>query len=154
EGGFWGGWARVLTTRPWWTILAVFALMIPLIVPFLSLDLGQEDIGATPKSTTERQAYDLLASGFGVGYNGPLLIAVSLGTPAKASSTFVSQKKQAEALQQQLEAEQKQGNASKQQLTQQSNSLTAQQASLEQQQKQLKAEQRALERQAAALQAE
>ena len=29
--------------------------MIPLIVPFLSLNLGQEDIGATPKSTTERR---------------------------------------------------------------------------------------------------
>jgi uncharacterized membrane protein YdfJ with MMPL/SSD domain len=63
DGGFWGGWARVLTTRPWWAILGVLALLIPLIVPFLSLNLGQEDIGATPKSTTERQAYDLMARG-------------------------------------------------------------------------------------------
>ena len=63
EGGFWGGWARALTTRPWWAIVGALALLIPLIIPFLSLNLGQEDIGATPKSTTERQAYDLMAAG-------------------------------------------------------------------------------------------
>jgi uncharacterized membrane protein YdfJ with MMPL/SSD domain len=157
EGGFWGGWARVLTTRPWWTILAVFALMIPLVVPFLSLDLGQEDIGATPKSTTERQAYDLLKAGFGVGYNGPLLIAVSLGTPAEQSSEYTSQYNQAQSLQKQLEQEQKQGKSQQQQLqsqanslTAQSNQLTAQQKQLEQQQGSLEAQQAALERQAKA----
>ena len=69
----------------------MFALLIPLIVPFLSLNLGQEDIGATPKSTTERQAYDLMAAGFGVGYNGPLLVAVKLGSPPKPSSEYTSQ---------------------------------------------------------------
>jgi uncharacterized membrane protein YdfJ with MMPL/SSD domain len=157
EGGFWGGWARILTTRPWWAILAVFALMIPLIVPFLSLDLGQEDIGATPKSTTERQAYDLLTAGFGVGYNGPLLIAVSLGTPANQSSEYTSQYSQAQSLQKQLEQEQKQGKTQQQQLqsqanslTAQSNQLTAQQKQLEQQQGSLEAQQAALERQAKA----
>ncbi|HYX77032.1 MAG TPA: hypothetical protein VE757_07635, partial [Gaiellaceae bacterium] len=98
DHGFWGGWARVLTARPWWGILAVFALLIPLIVPFFSLNLGQEDIGATPKSTTERQAYDMMSGGFGVGYNGPLLTAVSLGTPAKQSSEYTSQNQQAQSL--------------------------------------------------------
>src|SRR5207248_10316153 len=107
EGGFWGGWARFLTTRPWWAILAVFALMIPLIVPFLSLDLGQEDIGATPKATTERRAYDLLTAGFGAGYNGPLLVAVSLATPAKQSSEYTRQYNPAQTLQKKLEQEQK-----------------------------------------------
>ena len=37
----------------------------------------------SPKSTTERQSYDLLAEGFGPGPNGPLLISVKLGSPAK-----------------------------------------------------------------------
>ena len=157
EGGFWGGWSRALTTRPWWAILAVFALLIPLIVPFLSLDLGQEDIGATPKSTTERRAYDMLAAGFGVGYNGPLLIAVSLGTPAKQSSEYTSQYQQATGLQKQLKQEQKQGKSQQQQLqtkanslTAQSNQLTAQQKQLEQQQGSLEAQQAALEKQAKA----
>jgi uncharacterized membrane protein YdfJ with MMPL/SSD domain len=157
EGGFWGGWARGLTAHPWWVIAGVLALLVPLIVPFLSLNLGQEDVGATPKSTTERQAYDLMAAGFGVGYNGPLLVAVKLGSPAKQSSEYTSQQKKAKSLQKQLEQEQKQGKSQQQQLTAQANALTAQsqqltnqQQQLEQQQGSLKSEQASLERQAKA----
>ena len=154
ERGFWGAWARAVTGHPWLAIGGVLAILIPLAIPFLSLNLGQEDVGATPKSTTERQAYDLISAGFGVGYNGPLAVAVSLGSPAKASSQFTSQKKQAQSLQKQLGQEQKQGNASKQQLTTESGSLQQQQTSLEAQQAQLKTQQASLEREAAALQAE
>jgi len=150
EGGFWGGWAHALTRRPWWAILGVFAVLIPLIIPFLSLNLGQEDIGATPKSTTERQAYDLLSAGFGVGYNGPLLVAVELGTPAKQSSEYTSQYQQATSLQKQLEQEQKQGKSQQQQLQSQANSLTAQSNQLTAQQGSLEAQQKALEQQAKA----
>src|SRR5205085_7835347 len=35
------------------------------------------------KTTTQRQAYDAMASGFGAGSNGPLLIAVKFPTPAQ-----------------------------------------------------------------------
>ena len=155
DGGFWGGWARVATARPWLAIAGALALLIPLIIPFFSLNLGQEDIGATPKSTTERQAYDLIADGFGVGYNGPLLVATSLGTPAKASSEYTKQQQQAQSLQTQLQQEQKQGQSEQAQLTQQANALTRQsqqlteqQQQLEQQQGSLKSEQASLERQA------
>ncbi len=157
EGGFWGGWARVVTRRPWWAIAAVLALLIPLIIPFLSLNLGQEDVGATPKSTTERQAYDLMAAGFGVGYNGPLLVAVELGSAPKPSSEYTSQQQQAQSLQKQLEQEQKQGKQQQQQLSTQANALTLQsqqlteqQQQLEQQQGSLKSQQASLERQAKA----
>ena len=44
-----------------------------------SLDLGQSDNGQLPADTTARQAYDMLSEGFGPGFNGPLLVAVSLG---------------------------------------------------------------------------
>ncbi|MEZ5374869.1 MAG: hypothetical protein R2733_00060 [Acidimicrobiales bacterium] len=37
------------------------------------------DAGSDPTTTTHRHAYDLLAAGFGDGFNGPLLIAVDLG---------------------------------------------------------------------------
>ena len=84
--GFWAAWARFVTGHPGRAILLALAILLPLMIPFFSLQLGQEDIGATPKDTTERQAYDLLASGFGPGYNGPLLVAVDLGTPAKPSA--------------------------------------------------------------------
>jgi uncharacterized membrane protein YdfJ with MMPL/SSD domain len=157
DGGFWGGWARLLTKRPWLGIAATLALLIPLIVPFFSLNLGQEDIGATPKSTTERQAYDLMAAGFGPGYNGPLLVAVELGSPPTPSSEYTSQQQQAQSLQKQLEQEQKQGKTQQQQLTAQANTLnaqskklTAQQQQLEQQQGSLKAQQAELEREAQA----
>ena len=102
-GGLWGAWAPV-RHRPIPGAASAIALviMLPLIVPFLSLDLGQEDIGATPKSTEERKAYDLMAEGFGVGYNGPLLIAVELGTPAKPSQKFLKQDQKAKKLKRKL----------------------------------------------------
>jgi uncharacterized membrane protein YdfJ with MMPL/SSD domain len=157
EAGFVGGYSRAVTRHPWRAIAAVLALLILLIVPFFSLNLGQEDVGATPKSTTERQAYDLMSEGFGPGYNGPLLVAVKLGTPPKPSSEYTSQQQQAQSLQKQLEQEQKQGKSQQEQLTAQANALNAQgqklteqQQQLEQQQGSLKAQQAELERQAQA----
>jgi uncharacterized membrane protein YdfJ with MMPL/SSD domain len=157
EAGFMGGYSRAVTRHPWWAIAAVLALLILLIVPFFSLNLGQEDVGATPKSTTERQAYDLMSEGFGPGYNGPLLVAVKLGTPPKPSSEYTKQQQQAQSLQKQLEQEQKQGKSQQEQLTAQANALnaqgqklTGQQQQLEQQQGSLKAQQAELERQAQA----
>jgi uncharacterized membrane protein YdfJ with MMPL/SSD domain len=70
ERGFWGGWATFLTTRPWSPILGLLALLAVLSVPFFAMNLGQEDVGSTPKSTTERQAFDLMSAGFVPGYNG------------------------------------------------------------------------------------
>src|SRR6266566_3635150 len=154
EAGFWGGWARIATTRPWWAIGGALALLIPLIIPFFSLNLGQEDVGATPKSTTERQAYDLMANGYGVGYNGPLLVAVKLGTPATTSSEYTSQKKQAESLQNQLEQEQQQGKSQQQQLTSQANALTLQSQQLTKQQQQLEQQQGTLKSQQASLESQ
>jgi uncharacterized membrane protein YdfJ with MMPL/SSD domain len=145
--GVWASWARFVTSRPWRSVALALAILLPLIIPFLSLDLGQEDIGATPKSTTERQAYDLLASGFGVGYNGPLVVAVDLGSPAKPSNKFKKQKRQAEKLQSELENEQAQGQAEAARLSGQAEDLEARQAELE-------GEQAALEGEAAGLEAE
>ena len=88
--GFWGGWARSSPPIPGARLPAACA---PAAAdrPVLLAELGQEDIGATPKSTTERQAYDLMAAGFGPGYNGPLLVAVKLPSPPKPSNEFTSQ---------------------------------------------------------------
>ena len=63
--------------------LAALAILIPLTIPLLSLNLGQQDIAALSTSTTARQAYDLISENFGPGVNGPLLVAVSLGSPAQ-----------------------------------------------------------------------
>jgi uncharacterized membrane protein YdfJ with MMPL/SSD domain len=152
--GFWAGWARFVTRRPWITALGALALLAPLLIPFGSLQFGQVDVGASPESTTQRQAYDAMTDGFGVGYNGPLLVAVDLGTPATPSSEYESQLSQAQSLQQQLEQEQAQGTTQKNQLTAQSNALRAQQAELEKQQSALERQQQSLEQQAKQLETE
>src|SRR5215831_19714638 len=140
KAGFWSRWARTVTGHPWLCTLVAAAVLAPLIIPLFSLHLGQEDIGVTPASTTERQAFDLLSAGFGPGYNGPLLVAVKLNPPAKESQQYADQYNQAKAMQTDLQNKQKT-------LTAESNSLQAQQASLEAQQASLEAQQAALEAQ-------
>jgi RND superfamily putative drug exporter len=44
----------------------------------LSMRLGQPDASNDPTSSTLRRSYDLLAEGFGPGFNGPLVLAVDL----------------------------------------------------------------------------
>jgi RND superfamily putative drug exporter len=50
--------------------------MLALAIPALSLRLGSSDAGEDPTSSTTRQAYDLLAKGFGPGFNGTFQIVV------------------------------------------------------------------------------
>lgn len=52
--------------------------MLVLALPTFSLHLGTSDQGNNASSSTTRQAYDLLADGFGPGVNGPLTIAAQL----------------------------------------------------------------------------
>ncbi len=133
----WDAWARGVARHPWLAIALAALILAPLIVPLFDLELGQEDIGVTPKDTTERQAYDLMTEGFGVGFNGPLLIAMTLDPPAHPSQGFTRKFDEAKALQRQLEREQAR--------------LEAKQAKLEDRQAELEAEQASLERQGAAL---
>ena len=85
--GLWARWAEGVARHPIVAGLAALAILIPLAAPLLSLNLGQKDVAALPTSTTARQAYDLLSENFGPGVNGPLLIAVKLGSPAQSSAT-------------------------------------------------------------------
>ena len=56
--------------------------MILIAIPFFSMRLGSADAGSDPASSTTRRAYDLIAKGFGAGYNGPLQLVAQVGTPA------------------------------------------------------------------------
>jgi uncharacterized membrane protein YdfJ with MMPL/SSD domain len=144
--GRWDTWARWVTSHPWIAVAIAAVILIPLIIPLFSLRLGQSDVGVTPKDTTQRQAYDLLKLGFGVGYNGPLLIATQLDPPAHPSAKYTKKYDEATSLQAQLEKEQKE-------LTAQANALKQQQAVLEAQQRALQRSAASLRRQEAALQA-
>ena len=85
--GLWARWAEGVARHPVVAGLAALAILLPLATPLLSLNLGQKDVAALPTTTTARQAYDLLSENFGPGVNGPLLIAVKLGSPAQPSAT-------------------------------------------------------------------
>ena len=51
---------------------------LALAAPALSLKTGFPNAGDNPTSATERRAYDLLADGFGPGFNAPLLVVADL----------------------------------------------------------------------------
>ena len=82
RGGFWFRWSRGIQRRPWPYALAATALLVVLAFPALHLRLGNPDAGNDPKGSTTRKAYDLLANGFGPGYNGPLTVAARLPEPS------------------------------------------------------------------------
>ena len=81
ESAAWARWTSWMQKRP-----AVFAavatgLLLILAIPFLSMRLGSSDAGSDPANTTTRKAYDLLAKGFGPGYNGPLQLVAEVDSP-------------------------------------------------------------------------
>ncbi len=84
--GFWPRWADFIKRRPIVPALAALAVIILVGLPFFSLRLGLSDQGNDPVGTTTRTAYDLLAKGFGPGFNGPLLlVADNAGTANTAT---------------------------------------------------------------------
>jgi putative drug exporter of the RND superfamily len=89
--GAWAKWAADIAKHPAIAGLAALAILLPLTIPLLSLSLGQEDVAALSTSTTARRAYDLISANFGPGVNGPLIVAVTLGTPAQAPPSSGSQ---------------------------------------------------------------
>jgi RND superfamily putative drug exporter len=77
-------WGKKVSDRPWpWAIVSVLILVV-LSIPLFSITLGQPDNGTNPTSESNRQAYDLISQGFGVGVNGPLVVVVKL--PKQSSS--------------------------------------------------------------------
>ncbi|MFG3252340.1 MMPL family transporter [Streptomyces sp. NPDC048172] len=76
-------WAGVLERRPKALALVAIVVMAVLAIPALSLRLGTNDQGNQPESQTTRQAYDLLAEGFGPGFNGPLQMVADVGGGAR-----------------------------------------------------------------------
>ncbi|MBV8711705.1 MAG: MMPL family transporter, partial [Solirubrobacterales bacterium] len=86
ESEGWARWAALMQRRP-----AVFAavatgVLVLLAIPFLSMRLGSADSGSDPSGATTRKAYDLLAKGFGRGYNGPLQLVTQVSGPAQEAA--------------------------------------------------------------------
>jgi RND superfamily putative drug exporter len=70
--------AHRISARPWPYLVVGSLLMLTLAAPALSLKIGWPDASGSPAGSGERQAYDLLADGFGPGVNGPLVVVADL----------------------------------------------------------------------------
>ena len=84
--GWWARWAAFVQRHPVPLAAVAVAVMVVLAIPVLSLRLGSSDAGNDPASSTTRQAYDLLAEGFGPGFNGPLQLVATTGSPADTAA--------------------------------------------------------------------
>jgi putative drug exporter of the RND superfamily len=80
--GPWQRWSHFVSRHPRVLTFAAIAIIATIIVPFFSLQLGSSDQGSDPAGSTTRQAYDLLAQGFGPGFNGPLTVVGSIHNPS------------------------------------------------------------------------
>jgi RND superfamily putative drug exporter len=96
ELGRWYRWSTWIQHRPIIALLLSGSLLVALCIPALSLRLGSSDAGSDPAGTTTRKAYDLLAEGFGPGFNGPFVLAAEL--PHKGDdAALVALRRRAEA---------------------------------------------------------
>ncbi|MEU0107216.1 MMPL family transporter [Streptomyces sp. NPDC006251] len=76
--GFAARWSAFVERHPKVLGLVALVVMAVLALPTFSLHLGTSDQGNDPKTATTRQAYDLLADGFGPGVNGPLTLVTKV----------------------------------------------------------------------------
>ena len=74
-------WSRMVQARPWTALIVGVITLVMLAAPVLSLRLGFSDEGNFSPDTTTRKAYDLLAEGFGPGFNGPLVLTGTIADP-------------------------------------------------------------------------
>jgi RND superfamily putative drug exporter len=93
----WYKWSRFVQHRPWVAAVGGLAVLLALAAPFLGIRFGFPDAKNDAPATTSRQAYDLLADGFGPGFSAPLLLTVqgqagnALQTSADAVGDQLSQ---------------------------------------------------------------
>ncbi|UED84852.1 MMPL family transporter [Streptomyces profundus] len=75
-------WANLVLRRPVTVLLTAVVGLGAMALPVTQMEMGLPDDGTQPTSTTQRKAYDTLADGFGVGFNGPLLTVVDTADAA------------------------------------------------------------------------
>ncbi len=84
EKSLWFKWSRVVQRRPWAAFVGGLLILVVFAIPLFSMRLAFPDAGGNPTSDTTRRAYDLVAAGFGAGFNGPLILAAEF--PAGADT--------------------------------------------------------------------
>jgi RND superfamily putative drug exporter len=71
-------WVTMVMKAPLAWVIGVVVVLGTLAIPAASLDLNLPSGGSEPKGSTARQAYDMVADGFGPGSNGPLVVTVDI----------------------------------------------------------------------------
>ncbi len=77
-GQTWLRWSAFVQRRPWSIALASTLVMLLIAAPAMALRLGSSDAANDPAKQTTHRAYELLAQGFGEGFNGPLLVVAKV----------------------------------------------------------------------------
>jgi RND superfamily putative drug exporter len=74
----WLAWSRLVDRHRIAAALVGVLVLLALAAPFLAVRFGFPDAGNNRQETSSRQAYDMLAEGFGAGMNGPLLLVAEV----------------------------------------------------------------------------
>ena len=77
-------WGRWVTAHARAVFVVVLVVLLALAATSALVRLGASDQGTQPTDQTARRAYDLLAEGFGPGFNGPIPIVVDVNGDADA----------------------------------------------------------------------
>ncbi len=77
-------WGRFVTANARVVFPTVLLLVLALAATSFLVRLGAADQGTESKKQTSRRAYDLLAEGFGPGFNGPIPIVVDVNNDQQA----------------------------------------------------------------------
>jgi len=92
EGGMWLRWSKFVQRKPWSIAIVSALVMLAIAAPATALRLGSSDASNDPANQTTHRAYELLAEGFGQGFNGPLLVVAKMPSPSReAAAQGISQ---------------------------------------------------------------
>lgn len=91
SGGAWVRWSRFVQRHPWPVAIAALVLLLALALPATNMRLGASDAGVDPPGTTTKNAYDLIAKGFGAGTNGSFLLVTELNGGGSAAARKVAE---------------------------------------------------------------
>jgi len=86
EGGMWLRWSRFVQRKPWSIAIVSTLVMLAIAAPATALRLGSSDASNDPANQTTHRAYELLAEGFGQGFNGPLLVVAKVPSSSKEAA--------------------------------------------------------------------
>jgi RND superfamily putative drug exporter len=78
EGAGWQRWSHAVQRRPWLAVGISLVVLVALALPAAHMRLGSSDAGVDPPGSTTRNAYNLIADGFGAGTNGSFLLVADL----------------------------------------------------------------------------